>query len=295
MFTNTVQPNIVSLFSSTSSEPLSLFSQQTDGSLAADSFIHFLNDASSLPSPSPPAVLCSMPALDDHDKPNIGYGLHQTVLHIQSPTLRMTFIQSPPKTDPGDRDLGLKHKWLHLQARNMGREWSFEIGIVDKSGRRGVVRCSTFQVHDIYDFSASTFDADHGVICPSTDFFYQKEPKLALSPIPNAQPVLHLPLSFPQPSSRPLTAWSTITLNLPSLIPHFSTLASMDQFDDGEGSRHDINHPATLSATNIPIPSGTYSHLSYIKIYATCRLRRIWLSDLLPDSQVPWEFELYGA
>lgn len=267
MFTNTVQPNIVSLFSSTSSEPLSLFSQQTDGSLAADSFIHFLNDASSLPSPSPPAVLCSMPALDDYDKPNTGYGLHQTVLHIQSPTLRMTFIQSPPKTDPGDRDLGLKHKWLHLQARNMGREWSFEIGIVDKSGRRGVVRCSTFQ----------------------------KEPKLALSPIPNAQPVLHLPLSFPQPSSRPLTAWSTITLNLPSLIPHFSTLASMDQFDDGEGSRHDINHPATLSATNIPIPSGTYSHLSYIKIYATCRLRRIWLSDLLPDSQVPWEFELYGA
>ncbi|KAG1862711.1 hypothetical protein DFJ58DRAFT_774648 [Suillus subalutaceus] len=233
MFTNTVQPSIVSLFSSTSSEPLSLFSQQTDVSLAADSFIHFLNDASSLPSPSPPAVLCSMPALDDNDEPNIGYGLHQTVLHIQSPTLRMTFIQSPPNTDPSDRELGLKHKWLHLQIRNVGREWSFEIGIVDKSGRRGVVRCSTFQ----------------------------KEPKLAISPVSNAQPVLHLPLSFPQPSSRPLTAWSTITLNLPSLIPHFSTLASMNQLDDDEGSRHDINR----SATNIPY------------------------------SQVPWEFELYGA
>jgi hypothetical protein len=149
MFANTVQPNIVSLFSSTSSEPLSLFSQQTDESLAADSFIHFLNDASSLPSPSPPAVLCSMPALDDHDEPNIGYGLHQTVLHIQSPTLRMTFIRSPPHTDPGDRDLCLKHKWLHLQVRNLGREWSFDIGIVDKMGRRGVIRCSTFQVHDI--------------------------------------------------------------------------------------------------------------------------------------------------
>ncbi|KAG1802266.1 uncharacterized protein HD556DRAFT_1429824 [Suillus plorans] len=267
MFTNTVQPNIVSLFSSTSSEPLSLFSQQTDESLAADSFIHFLNDASSLPPPSPPAVLCSMPALDDRDEPNIGYGLHQTVLHIQSPTLRMTFIRSPPITDPGDRDLGLKHKWLHLQVRNVGREWSFDIGIVDKSGRRGVVRCSTFQ----------------------------KEPKLAMSPVPNAQPVLHLPLSFPQPSSRPLTAWSTITLNLPSLIPHFSTLAGMNQLDDGEGGRHDINRPVTLSAINTPVPSGTYSHLSYIKIYATCRLRRIWLSDLLPDSQVPWEFELYGT
>ncbi|KAG2143036.1 hypothetical protein DEU56DRAFT_793089 [Suillus clintonianus] len=265
MFTNTVQPNIISLFSSTSSEPLSLFSQQVDGSLAADSFIHFLNDASSLPPPSPPAVLCSMPPLDDQDEPNIGYSLHQTVLHIQSPTLRMTFIQSPPNTGPGDRDLGLKHKWLHLQVRNMGREWSFDIGIVDKSGRRGVVRCSTFQ----------------------------KEPKLTTSPAPNAQPVLHLPLSFPQPSSRPLTAWSTITLNLPSLIPHFSTLAGRNKLDDDEGSRHDINRPATFSATNIP--SGTYSHLSFIKIYATCRLRRIWLSDLLPDSRVPWEFELYGA
>jgi hypothetical protein len=88
-----------------------------------------------------------------------------------------------------------------------------------------------------------------------------------------------------------LTAWSTITLNLPSLIPHFSTLASMNQLNDSEGIRRDINR----SATNIPIPSGTYSHLSYIKIYATCRLRRIWLSDLLPDSQIPWEFELYGA
>lgn len=297
MFTNTVQPNIVSLFSSTSSEPLSLFSQQADESLAADSFIHFLNDASSLPPPSPPAVLCSMPALDDRDESNIGYGLHQTVLHIQSPTLRMTFIRSPPITDPGDRDLGLKHKWLHLQVRNVGREWSFDIGIVDKSGRRGVVRCSTFQVHDVYDFPRSSiFDADHSVIYAHLlTSSYQKEPKLAISPVPNAQPVLHLPLSFPQPSSRPLTAWSTITLNLPSLIPHFSTLAGMHQLDDGEGGRHDINRPVTLSAINTPVPSGTYSHLSYIKIYATCRLRRIWLSDLLPDSQVPWEFELYGT
>ncbi|KAG1823364.1 uncharacterized protein BJ212DRAFT_1444549 [Suillus subaureus] len=273
MFTNTVQPNIISLFSSTSSEPLSLFSQQTDRSLTADSFIHFLNDASSLPSPSPPAVLCSMPALDDNDEPNIGYSLHQTVLHIQSPTLRMTFIRSPPNTDPGDRDLGLKQKWLHLQVRNVGREWSFEIGIVDK--------CVTFMISPVLRYQ------------PSMQTL--KEPKLTISPVLNAQPVLHLPLSFPQPSSRPLTAWSTITLSLPSLIPHFGTLASMNQPDDGEGSRHDTNRSATFSATNITVPSGTYSHLSYIKIYATCRLRRIWLSDLLPDSQVPWEFELYGA
>lgn len=148
MFANTVQPGIVSLFSSTSSKPLSLFSQQQDESLTEDSFIHFLNDASSLPPPPPPAALCSMPAVDSvHDESDLGYSLHQTVLHIQSPTLRKTFIQCPPNAGADNRDMGLKHKWLHLQVRNMCREWSFEIGVVDKSGKRGVIRCSTFQVH----------------------------------------------------------------------------------------------------------------------------------------------------
>jgi len=34
-------------------------------------------------------------------------------------------------------------------------------------------------------------------------------------------------------------------------MPHFSTLASMNQLDNGEGSRHDVNRPVTLSAVNI--------------------------------------------
>lgn len=125
----------------------------------------------------------------------------------------------------------------------------------------------------------------------------QKEPNLIISPAPNA-PVLHLPLSFPQPSSRPLTAWSTIALNLPTLIPHFNSLALRNQLvddNDDNDDRRDVSHPRIFPATNVSVPSGPYSHLSYIKIYATCRLRRIWLSDFAPDSQVPWEFELYGA
>jgi hypothetical protein len=114
--------------------------------------------------------------------------------------------------------------------------------------------------------------------------------------------VLHLPLAFPQPSSRPLTAWTTIALNLPSLIPHFSSPAIRNQLDDDDdddddddANRRDINRPRIFSTANVPVPSGPYSHLSYIKVHATCRLRRIWLSDFPPDSQVPWEFELYGA
>jgi hypothetical protein len=85
----------------------------------------------------------------------------------------MTFIQCPPNVGPSNRDLGLKHKWLHLQVRNMGREWSFDVGIVDKSGKRGVIRCSTFQVR-LVSFVRwnQTFDADMGVICPFTDCWF---------------------------------------------------------------------------------------------------------------------------
>jgi hypothetical protein len=138
-------------------------------------------------------------------------------------------------------------------ANSKPGEWSFSIGIVDKSRKRGVVRCSTFQMHVIYVLqyqpSMQTM-VQYGHLLTSFD---QRESKFAISYIPNTQSALHrhLPLSFPQPSSRPLTAWSTITLNLWSKMPHFSTLASMNQLDNGEGSRHDVNRPVTLSAANI--------------------------------------------
>ena len=42
--------------------------------------------------------------------------------------------------------LGLKHTWVHLQVRNMTKEWAFEIGLVDVLGQEGRVRFATFQV-----------------------------------------------------------------------------------------------------------------------------------------------------
>ncbi|KAH7919410.1 hypothetical protein BV22DRAFT_1023046 [Leucogyrophana mollusca] len=256
MFRGSVQPSIISLFSSTNSNPLNLFSTQVDGGLPSDSFIHFLDDSTSLPTPASPATLISAPTLsDDANELKVGHTLLQSVLHIQSPTLRTTFIRCPPSSSSSD--LGLKHKWLHLQIRNLGREWSFEVGLVDQAGRCGTVRCSTFQ----------------------------KEPRLIFTP--SSPPILHLPLAFPLPSTRPLTAWSTITLNLASLIPHFSshalTVSSEDDIED-----------QVPSASNLKAPSGQYSHVSYVKVYATCRLRRIWFSDSGPGQRVPWEFELYG-
>jgi hypothetical protein len=150
MFASTIQPPIVSLFSSTGSDPLALFSAHTDASLPADSFLHFFLDGTSDPPPGTPRTLIRPHPLTG-DTDGEGYKLEQTVLHLQSPTLRTTYIRCPP-ADPRttkrerDADLGLRHPWMNIQVRNLGREWSFELGLVDTAGREGVIRCSTFQV-----------------------------------------------------------------------------------------------------------------------------------------------------
>lgn len=176
LFSNSIQPGLVSLYSSTGSDPLYLWSSHVDAALASDSFITHLNDAESLPPPSPPKQLLSPPSLDQstasdpqtEERP--GHELDQTVLHIQSPTLRTTYIRCPPEgwtthqasTGRGiDRklgrkgDLGLKHPWMYVQVRNLAREWSFEVGLVDQGGREGIVRCSTFQVCLLIDHRRS--------------------------------------------------------------------------------------------------------------------------------------------
>jgi hypothetical protein len=149
MFSEAVQSPVLSLFSSTGSEPLRLFSVHTDSALSADSFVHLLHDGTSLPLPAPPACLISSPSIDSSDGETDfpDYTLNQTVLHIQSPTLRSTYVQSPPDTEgQANDDLYIKHPWMHVQVRNMGREWSLEVGVVDQTGRRGILRLSTFQV-----------------------------------------------------------------------------------------------------------------------------------------------------
>ncbi|EMD35322.1 hypothetical protein CERSUDRAFT_106731 [Gelatoporia subvermispora B] len=271
MLISSVQSGVVSLFSSTGSDPLELFSARTDARLPEDSLICLLNDETSEPFPPPPATLIPVSHRDNSTTGNDGqdpeYTLAQTVLHIQSPTLRATYICCPPSQRSHTRnqrrdDLGVLHPWIHLQVRDMDREWSFEVGIVDRFGREGVIRCSTFQ----------------------------KEPRLKLC-IP---PLLHLPLAFPSTSSHRLTAWSTITLHLSSLLPHFSSAALMhgESADDAD---EEASYPRREEHHTTPVPSGTYSHVSYVKVYATCRLRRIWFSEGGPSQKLPWEFQLYAA
>jgi hypothetical protein len=180
MFLSAVQPSIVSLFSSTGSDPLQIFKIHLDSSLTADSCIHLLHDTKSLPLPPDPAVLIPPPSIADRgndDTGSSGYSLNQTVLQIQSPTIQTTYIQCPSVDSPyqGNRssattrdksnDLGIKHPWMHLQVRNMGREWSFEVGLVDQSGRMGIVRLSTFQVHlSIHDYHSFVISCDYIVL-----------------------------------------------------------------------------------------------------------------------------------
>ena len=157
LFPASVQPSIVSLFSSTGSDPLSLFRTSVDKSLPSDSFLHFLHDQYSSPPPPPPGSLLHLPKISEQQEdnyPSHGYELDQTVLHIQSPTIQTTYIQCP-KSDDKSNALGVRHPWMHLQVRNLGREWAFEVGIVDHAGRMGIVRLSTFQVNFFFFLSRS--------------------------------------------------------------------------------------------------------------------------------------------
>ncbi|KAH9847432.1 hypothetical protein C2E23DRAFT_498540 [Lenzites betulinus] len=262
MFPTAIQPSVVSLFSSTGSESLSLFASHTDPALPSDSFICVLNDATSQPTPPSPQKLIDLDDTTDESSPD--YALGQSVLHIQSPTIRTTWIRSPPTrstsgTSSDAAHLGLKHPWIHFQVRNVHREWAFEVGLVDQSGREGVVRCATFQ----------------------------KQPKLKLG----TRSLLLLPLSFPPPSSRPLTSWCTIAINLPSILPHFSSAALTG---DDQGDQYSGSAPHGHRVIQ-QVPSGSYSHVSYVKVYANCRLRRIWFSDGGPKQRLPWEFQLYAT
>ncbi len=150
MFSGIVGAPSVSIFSSTGSEPLQLWGVKTD-STNPESCFHLLHDSTPKSSsartslvPPPPLVELGGAERDpESDHEDLGYALDQTVLHIQSPKPPTTFILCPPDRSQA---LGLKHSWMHLQVRNMGRPWSFEVGLVDGMGRTGVLRLSTFQV-----------------------------------------------------------------------------------------------------------------------------------------------------
>jgi hypothetical protein len=254
MFSQTIQPPLISLFSSVGSSPLSsLWATQSDPKLPEDSFICVVDDSSSEPSmPDNKAVLAALPK---EYEGGLGKQLNCAVLHIQSPTIPTTYILAPPTGE-----LSLTHPWIHLQLRNLHKEFSFEIGIVDSARRRGRIRWSSFQQSPrIYVGNSNS------------------------GSVVDTGPLLHVPLTFPAPTSRPLTAWCTLDVHIPPLLAHFSS---------------DSLYTSAVQSSTTAIPTGTFQSISYIKIHANCRLRRVWVSQGRGTSRGsrdgwPEEFQLY--
>ncbi|KAG9032676.1 hypothetical protein FRB95_001104 [Tulasnella sp. JGI-2019a] len=241
MFSSVIQPPVLGLFSSSATYALTppLFEVTVDAALPEDSFVCLLGDHSSLPLPAGTALLAP--------DPQYKAVLHR-VLHIQSPTLRKTYLRCPAS---GSQGLGIKLPWLHLQVRNLERAWSFELGLVDVRGQEGRVRFSTFQGE------AKAYACD--------------------------PPLLHMPFQFPEITSATRTLWSTIDMHLPPLLGHLSSASSQ--------------LPVLADRQALLVSFASFSHISYVKIYANCRLRRIWFSHD-GDSDGPigaFELKLYAA
>jgi hypothetical protein len=73
--------------------------------------------------------------------------------------------------------------------------------------------------------------------------------------------------------------------------------------EEGEERAAQVGNSEQREETLLPLPSGRFAYTSHVKIYATCRLRRIWFtqervkSDALDDGGtggVPWEMQLYA-
>lgn len=253
MFLNTFQTPLISLFSSTGTEPLALWRTHTDNALPSDSFVCLLHDASSEPLPPPPAQLVvletpSKSTGSTNQRASSQGLLNNTVVHIQAPSPRSTFIRCPNQSDVS---LGLKAPWLCVQVRPLDKPWAIEVGMVDYAGRVGCVRCATYQ---------------NAAEVKKTN-----------------PPLLVIPLRLPERTPESLTEWRTLILHLPKMMSYFSSPALH--------SDADTTVPAMSCAE---LPQSAFAYTSYVKIYATCRIRRVWFSERPPGDREPWECGLYG-
>lgn len=264
LFGDTVQPESLSLFSSTSSDPLALWTLHRDTELAEDSGVQILADATDAAAPS------------DLEEATSGFKLRveaasrgtsiETVLHIQSPAIRNTFVRSPPSLEA---ELGIKLPHISFQFRSIGnaRPFAFEVGIKDRIGCSGIVRLSSFQTKPkLYLPLASSATAG-----PS-------EPMKSRP----SRPLLHLPLTTaptPDQDEATLTAWQVVTLPLDRIARSLSDTSLLSATPQD-------SRPSHLD------PFGEFDSISYVKIHANVRLRRIWCSNSLPDHDLA-EFQVF--
>ncbi|WVO21184.1 uncharacterized protein IAS62_002490 [Cryptococcus decagattii] len=248
LLSGTVQPPLLSLLSSTSSPALSpLFIAVTDSS-SPNSVITTINDNQQVEKAGSRITIPKNPAQGS---------IADQVIHIQSPDLRSTYIQAGCSQTAFRRSLkgkerdgmmvplGVELPWIGMQVKKLSRRvLSFEVGVVDSRGREGVIRCSS----------------------------YKTDPSIHPHRSP---PLVHLPLSvLSSESSCELTPWRHIELKLSSLIPLFQSLARKYEEEEEKGTGS-----SKKRKTEIELPNGGFRSVSYVRIYANCRIRRIWFSS----------------
>ncbi len=151
-----LQPPLFTLLDSSSKPALSpLFYTHIDQDLPDDSFICTLQDDTKQPTESsqPIASTSATPAYIPHSAAK-GSTIHP-VIHIQSPTVRTTYIQAGGSQARWNskgkgraaEPLGVELPWLGMQIKRLGRrDLAFEVGLVDVKGGEGILRFSSFQV-----------------------------------------------------------------------------------------------------------------------------------------------------
>ncbi|KDE05256.1 hypothetical protein MVLG_04391 [Microbotryum lychnidis-dioicae p1A1 Lamole] len=182
MFKHTLQPPVISLFSSSSSHPLVLSSAaSTSASFAEDSWISLVDDATdqlipSQPFPSSSSATTTTTTLGTPSQSTMKVGSPTTpsptststfpttssskgsisgpVLHLQSPDIKTTFIRfgdSPSNTGASSSSssgLAINAPYLHLFLKPLGQGTNFylDVLVTDERGNSYVIRASTFQV-----------------------------------------------------------------------------------------------------------------------------------------------------
>ncbi|EIW72012.1 hypothetical protein TREMEDRAFT_66672 [Tremella mesenterica DSM 1558] len=245
LLSGTIQPPLLSLFSSTSQPPLTTFFTHLSPLHPKESFITLLPDSST----SSRSKYHHVPR---HPTPGT---LSEPVIHIQSPTLNKTYIQSGSSktsfTQNRIKPLGIELPFITFQFRPLGkRHVCFEIGLVDTKGLEGVVRISSFQ----------------------------KDPKVYSE---RRIPMIQLPLKLPVGGRTMLTPWTEMVLDLNLLLGLFQTLPRTNNDDDEESGLGGMR----TSKEETQLPSGKLASVSYVRVYANCRLRRIWFVSCLPGSR----------
>lgn len=94
-------------------------------------------------------------------------------------------------------------------------------------------------------------------------------------------PLIHLPLELPKTDQHTLTQWLDIKLNLAPLLPLFNTLPR-PQIENEAVNEDRVDRKRRKVAEKVELPNDQFGYVSYVRVYANCRLRRIWFVSCPP-------------